>query len=47
MSGNVLNGTDVLTQSSTELCELGVIIIPSAADEETKTQKDSEKLPIN
>lgn len=46
MSGNVLNGIDVLTQSSRELHELGVIIIPSAANEETKIQQDSEKLQL-
>lgn len=46
MSRNVLNSIDVLTQSSTELYEIGVIIISSFANEEAKTQKESEKFQL-
>lgn len=44
VSGNVQNGVRVLTQYSTRLYQLGVIVISSATNEETKTHKDEETI---
>lgn len=44
MSGNVLNDVQVLTQFSTELYQLDVIVISSATNDKNQDTEDYEEL---